>query len=320
MVLCCTNCCAEVSDLPHEPLSSDVAMTELTELTGVGPASAKELRQQGVSSIEELAQADPDGLSVPTGNIKTLIGRAKQEAIVSDTMTDVLDDYQTQTFSQVGLDGLDDAMGGGWEAGTLGLVYGKSGKGKSQLAFSSMVQAASEGPVVYLQTENQSLSIAERLASMAEDAGVLDNIVRFEAYDIEDQFQTYNKIEQEFDELSLLVIDSFTGQFRVTDRFQGRQNLGERSDAIGQHLRKLGEMARSYNCPIVLTGQVYPEPEAYGQGDKIWGGEKLRHFVSYYVRLSEGQGELKKATLQNHPGRDEQEVQFHIDSDGLSEV
>lgn len=295
-------------------------MSDLTEITGIAGSTAKSLREQGVNSIEELAEADPEEVDVPTGNASTLIQRAKQRAIISKSAADLLDEFGDTQYLSTGVDDLDEVMGGGWEDETIGVVYGQSGRGKSQLAFSSMVTAASEGTVVYIQTEMQSKSIAQRLADLADDVEVLDNITFYEAYSVADQYNTYEKAVEEHEDISLLVVDSFTAQFRMTDEYSERSDLSARSTELGRHLRRLGEIARRFEMPVVMTGQVYPSPSQYDNGDNLWGGEKMRHFVSYFVRMSSGQGELVKASLENHPGRSEDEVQINITGDSLDGV
>lgn len=292
-------------------------MSELTSVPGIGPGVADSLTEQGVETIEDLAEADPDEISVPTGNASTLISRANQRTISSKSMADLLTEYEDQQYCPTGVDNLDRVLDGGWEAETIAVIYGKSGKGKTQVAFSSMTEAASEGSVVYIQTELQSKSIADRISNLADDPSDLEHITFYEAYDIEDQFNTYQKAVEEHDEIGLIVIDSFTAQFRMTDQFSGRQNLGDRSEAMGKHLRKLGKIARKEKVPILMTGQVYPQPEAYGRSDKLWGGEKMKHFVSYFVRMSSGQGELVSAELENHPGKAEDEISINITDKGL---
>jgi len=300
-------------------------MGDLQSIPGIGEGVEKRLRQQGVEDIEELANSDPDEISVPTGNTATLISRANQRTISTQTASEMLDQYGETGYVSTGVELLDGVLGGGWEDETVGIPYGQSGKGKTQLVLSSIVQAAAEGPAVYVQTEMQSRSVSQRLYSIAmdteEDADdILDNIHFYEAYSIEDQYATYQKIEEDHSDLEFIVVDSFTAQFRVADDLQGRQNLGSRSKEIGRHLKKVASMARTYSIPVALTGQVYPTPEAYGKSDKLWGGEKLRHFVSYFIRMSSGQGELVESSLENHPGHEEQSILINITSDGLDGV
>lgn len=295
---------------------------QLTEIPGIAGATAKKLKQQGIPDAETLADADPAEVEVPTGNASTLVSRASQATITSESAGDLLARFEEKDYYPTGVMGLDDAMDGGFEAGTIALVYGKSDTGKSQLAFSGMAEGAvDELNVVYLGTEMQSDSISDRLYRMAgENKQALANISMYEAYSVGEQYETYESIEQDFDDIDLFIIDSFTAQFRVTDDFAGRENLGDRSEVMGKHLRKIGQMTRSYECATVMTGQVYGSPDAYSRQDTPWGGEKMKHFVSYYVRMSEGQGNLKQATLENHPGRPETEVDLTITNTGLDDV
>lgn len=301
--------------------------SELTSIRGIAGGTAKQLKEQDVETIDDLADADPENLDLSTGNAETLVQRANRQTITSKTAADLLDEYGETKWASTGVDELDEILGGGWEAETIGVTYGKSGKGKSQLLFSTLIESAAEGSVAYLQTELQSKSIAERLMNMAEaryDATelteVMDNIKFYEAYDHEDQFDTYQKIREDHDELELLVIDSFTAQFRMTNDFGDRSTLSARSDEIGRHLKYLGKTAREMSIPIVMSGQVYPEPEAYGKGDKLWGGEKMKHFVSYFVRMSTGKGELVEAELENHPGKTEEDLLINIGDEGLEGI
>jgi RecA/RadA recombinase len=295
-------------------------MPDTSEITGVGESVADRLRQQGIETVEELADADADDISVPTGNIETLIQRARQETISSKSANDLLSEYENTTYLSTGVEMLDDVLDGGWESGMIAMVYGKSGRGKSQVAFSTLTEASSEGSVAYIQTEMQSKSIAQRIQNLSSEGSDLDNISIYEAYSVEDQFSTYDSVREDHDNLEAIVIDSFTAQFRMTDEYDDRSTLSARSSAIGRHLRKLGKIARTYDIPILLTGQVYPSPEAYGKGDNLWGGEKLKHFVSYFLRMSSGQGELVEASLENHPGKSEESVLLNISNNGIEGV
>lgn len=292
-------------------------MTELTTVQGIAGATAQDLKDQGIETAEDLAQVDPDSIDVPTGNVKTLVSRAKQITIASKSAKDLLDEYGTIEPQPTGVDGLDESLGGGYEPETIGLIYGKSGMGKTQLVFTSLAEAASEGTVVYIQTEMQSKSIAERLVSIAGGPDVLENITIYEAYSVEDQYSTYQKAIDENDDISLLVVDSFTAQFRMSGDYDGRKKLGDRSADLGKHLRYLGSASRKEGLPILLVGQIYDSPDMYSKGDTPWGGEKMKHFVSYFIRLSSGKGELNTLTVENHPGKGESEVSILIDDDGV---
>ena len=296
-------------------------MVSLTDITGVGSKTADTLKENGITTVDELAVAEPSDINgVSEAKAIKIVRRATQETITTKTAADLLDEFNSQTYASTGIGELDEAMSGGWEAETIGLVYGKSDTGKTQVIFSSMGETAAEGTVVYLMTELQSKSIAERLRSLSREVDHLDNIHIYEAFDVDEQYECYHAIEEDHEHIDLLVIDSFTAQFRMTDRFDGRENYGERSAEMGRHLRKLGKVARVYQTPVVLTGQVYATPDAFGKGDNPWGGEKMLHFVSYYLRMSEGEGTLKKATVENHPGIEETTLRLRIEDEEIVAV
>lgn len=293
-------------------------MPDLTEIRGVASKTASTLNDSGIETVEELADAEPpdiDGMSEKKAN--KIIRRASQKTITSKTASDLLEEYNDQEYASTGVDTLDEVLDGGWEPETIGMIYGKSGTGKTQVVFSSMSAASSEGPVIYLMTEIQSKSIAERLRNLASKVDDLSNIYIYEAHDVDEQYDAYQAIGEDFDEIDLFVVDSFQAQFRMNEAFEGRENLGERSKAMGKHLREIGRMSRVFQCPVILTGQVYESPEMFSGPEDLYGGQKMEHFVSYFVRMSHGDGNLRKAALENHAGIQEDEVQIRIENEEL---
>lgn len=296
-------------------------MPDLTDITGVASATQAKLNEEGVSSIDDLAASEPSDIeTVSEAKARKIIRRAKQHQISSKTAADLLDEYRDQEYISTGVDALDVVLGGGWEPETIGLIYGSSGTGKTQVLFSSLGTASSGGTVVYLMTEMQSKSIADRLKNLSGHVDDLENIHIYEAHDVDEQYESYLAIGEDFDEIDLFVVDSFTAQFRMNPEFDGRQNLGDRSAEMGRHLREIGEMSRVFQCPVVMTGQVYENPDAWGKSDNPYGGQKMEHFVSYFVRMTEGEGVLKEAALENHPGKEEDSVKLKIEDDGLEEA
>lgn len=296
-------------------------MPDLADLTGVGPATEGKLASEGIETVEELAEADPSSMEeVSQAKATKLVRRASQQLIQSQTAAEMLEEFEDQEYRSTGIDELDEVLGGGWEPETIGMIYGQSGTAKTQVLFSTMGAVASEGPVVYLMTETQSKSIADRIRSLASEVDSLENIHIYEAYDVDDQYESYLKIGEEHDEIALLVVDSFTAQFRMNERFDGRENLGDRSAEMGRHLREIGEMARVYRCPVVMTGQVYESPDAWGDSDRIYGGQKMEHFVSYFVQMSNAEGTLREASLENHPGIEESSVKLSVGEESIEGV
>ena len=293
-------------------------MADLSNIGGVGAKTETKLREAGIESVEELAEAKPEDIEdIGENKAQKIIRRAGQETITSKTASDLLDEYEKQDYISTGVDAIDGILDGGWEPETVGMVYGQSGTGKTQLLFSTMAEASSEGTVVYLMTEVQSKSIAERLKELSNHVDDLSNIHIYEAHDVDEQYESYEHIGREFDEIDLLVIDSFTAQFRMNEKFDGRENLGDRSAEMGRHLRKISKMGRVFQMPVVMTGQVYESPDMFGKDDELYGGQKMEHFVSYFVRMRYGDGNLRKASLENHAGIAEDEVQVRIEEEEI---
>lgn len=65
-----------------EELQKPATITELTEVSGVGPSRAKKLNKAGIGSAEELSEADPDVIakktSISRGTTKNLIREAQK--------------------------------------------------------------------------------------------------------------------------------------------------------------------------------------------------------------------------------------------------
>lgn len=290
---------------------------ELEEIQGIGGSTASRLQDQGIDTVQDLADADSNEVSVPTGNADTLIQRARMHTIDRTDASELSASYEEKEYLSTGIDGLDDILDGGLEPGTVGTIYGQSGTGKSQVCFKALAHNAAEGPVVYIDTEGQSDSIAERFQDMVDDPSHLANIIIFRPLDdADDLYQCYERAVAE--NPVLIVVDSFNGPFRMDGDLQGRENYGVRGEQMRKHIRRVRKIVRRHDIPVLFTGQVYEGVDMFDKADYMYGSNQLEHVVSYFIRMSEGQGELKKAQLENHPGRPEGEVQMHIAQEDIT--
>jgi meiotic recombination protein DMC1 len=104
-------------------------------------------------------------------------------------------------------------------------------------------------------------------------------------------------------EYRLLIVDSIMNLFRGD--FQGRGELNDRQQKLGQHLRKLVEYAEEFNLTVFLTNQVQSDPGATfmaTDGRKPIGGHVLAHASSTRVLLRKGRGEERVAKVVDSPG------------------
>jgi RecA/RadA recombinase len=301
---------------------------EPQDLTGVGQVTYHDkLKPAGYETIDDIAKASVDDLidaGLGSKKAENIHRRANREAVILQSGKDVQEEYDNKSYVTTGIDLLDDVLGGGWEEGFLVTLSGESSSGKTQVAFYSMVSAveATGKPAVYIETEPNRYR-PERLRSLANKDDTQEQIYRIKAYDLSKQKLAYEKIQDHFDEISLVVVDSFTARFRLSDQFEGRGTLSERSQEMRAHLSRLEQLSEELKVPILLTAQIYGDPSGFGGGPSVYGGSLMQHTVSCFVRMSSSSGNLKEAQLRGHPGRADQEIQINIGKnqlEGMKEV
>lgn len=278
---------------------------ELTDLKGVGPVAVERMNEAGVANIDDLAQADPEQLAstgMSESKAEKLIRRAKKQGVVIQTGTQAFEEYENKVRVTTGMGIVDNVLEGGWGRGDIVGISGESGAGKTQLVFHSLVRAAEQTgkPAIYIETERNRFS-PKRLRQFSDDESTLELIHKLSAYDLDQQELAYQKVCDHYDEVSLVVVDSFTANFRLSDEFEGRGSLSSRSDHIARHLRGLGQIADTLDAPVLITAQVYGNPSAYGAATATYGGSLFHHTVNFFVHLSNGQGTLSQAAITHHP-------------------
>lgn len=302
---------------------------ELGDLKGVGRKTEEQLNEAGINSLNDLAKASVDDLTSLGGfsesKAEKLIGRAKENALIVQTGDEVVNEYDSKNKIPSGIEPLDSAIGGGFQQGHIVGLSGGSNTGKTQLCFQTMVNAVEEtgNPAVYIETEPHRYE-PERLRSLASSTATQENIFRIKAYDLEKQVSAYKRTmripEQldDVDDISVVCVDSFNSAFRLSDKFDGRGSLSERSTEFGKHLRTLVDMVETLDVPSLLTLQVYGNPSAYGSSVRTYGGELVNHTLTYMVKMSDAEANMKQAKIQGHTGRGEQEVYLSIQDSSIT--
>lgn len=136
---------------------------------------------------------------------------------------------------------------------------------------------------------------------------VNENILYLRAHNSEQQNDYLVNLAESFatGEYRLLIVDSILNLFRSD--YQGRGELNERQQKLGQHLRKLAEFAEEFNVTVFMTNQVQSDPGASAlfagaDGRKPVGGHVLAHASATRVLLRKGRGEERVAKLMDSPG------------------
>jgi len=309
----------------------------IEDLSGVGQAVLNKLIDAGYSSLEAIAVASPQDLSVAAGIPLTTAQRIIKEArdaldIRFKTALEVKKERMNVrkiTTSSQALDGL---LGGGIETRTMTELFGEFGSGKTQIChqISVNVQLPPEkgglsGKAVYIDTEGTFRW--ERIEAMAKAAGLdpdtaMDNIYYMRAINSDHQIAIGDDL-QEFiaknPSVKVVIVDSVTSHFRA--EYTGRENLAARQQKLNKHLHQLTRLAEIYDLAVIITNQVMARPDMfYGDPTVAVGGHTLYHVPGIRVQLKKSRGNKRIARIVDAPHLPEGEVVFAITEEGIRDA
>ena len=208
---------------------------------------------------------------------------------------------------------LDDLLGGGIECGTITMLYGEAGSGKSNLCLQATRESASNGKkVAFIDSEGISL---ERLSQMCEKdydfKKTLDNVLFFCPKSLEDQEKIINDVLK-LEDVGLVVIDTINLFYRI--------NLEDDKDVtMRSFLRQMANLqmaAREKGIFVLLAGQVYTDKN----GEiKPFTHRETDHMVKTVLKLEKnGQMGKRNAVVMKHRSQPEGKTSvFKITSNGL---
>ena len=307
----------------------------LEDLPGVGPATAKKLREFGFRTIESVAMATLREL------MQAGIGEQRAEKIINAarscislqfvTAEELLKMRESVERLTTGSKNLDALLGGGLETQTITEFYGEFGSGKSQLCMQLCVnvQLPPEmgglgGGALYIDSEHTFRT--ERIVQMAKHVGLdpkeaVKNIVYAEAYTSDHQMFLLEQADEVIKEnnIRLIVIDSLTALFR--SEYVGRESLAERQQKLNKHMHRLIRLARAFNAVAAVTNQVMAKPDVF-YGDVVHpiGGHIVAHTSHTRIFLRKTRGPVRIARLVSSPYLPEGEALFKITENGIEDV
>ncbi|KUO40168.1 MAG: DNA repair and recombination protein RadA [Candidatus Hadarchaeum yellowstonense] len=310
-----------------------MAMVELEELEGVGPAIAEKLRSAGYDSIESIAVATAGDLmeaaEIGLRVAMKVINSAREASKMGyEKALEVLERRKHLGRITTGSQLLDKIIGGGIETQGVTEFFGEFGSGKSQIAHQLCVnvqlppeQGGLSGKAVYIDTENTFRP--ERISQMAMALGedpqkILDGIYVARAHTTDHQMLLAEKAAEiaKNDGVRLLVIDSLTALFRT--EYCGRGALAERQQKLGRHIAELHKLAELNDMAVFVTNQVQARPDVFfGDPTKPVGGHVLGHAVTARVYLRKGKANMRTAQLVDHPGLPPESATFQITEAGI---
>lgn len=295
---------------------------ELTDLGGVGSGTKEKFGKMGIETLDDLAEADPSvvndhDVSISESRMEGFINKAGQHTVQIMSGDDVTEKYETRGKIKSGIPQLDEKLAGGFAEQSIVAVGGGTGSGKTQLAFFMCGQAVMQtgAPALYIETEPDRYR-GHRVREMF-DESVQSKIHKIEAHSLDQQKMAYRAAKDQMDELSFVVVDSFTSRFRLSEEFDGRDKLGERNQEFRQHLNLIEDMAKEASVPVLLNCQIYANPTQYGGSSVIYGSSLMMHMVAFVLMMKGKSGQLTRLQCQNHPRTGDFETILQITEDGL---
>lgn len=214
----------------------------------------------------------------------------------------------------LGCSQFDRLLGGGIERGSVTLLYGEAGAGKTNVCLQLARNVAINGDkVAYIDSEGLSSDRLTQVFAGHEDA--MKNLLVFQVHSFEEQSDRIDKIEKlaAVGAISLVVIDSLTMYYRLN-----HENTAARNDFIRQ-TEVLLNMARKYEIAIMATSQVYANLQ--NGGVEFLGGHALHHNAKTIIRLDKRTEGRRNAVIMKHRSLPEgRSAMYRITETGIEDV
>lgn len=302
----------------------------ISDLPGVGAATAEKLISGGYDNVMSIAVATPGELvnasGVTESAARKMINAARDNLEMGfSTGEELLEKRQRVRRIRTGSSNFDNMLHGGFESGAISECFGQYGSSKTQIAHILCVncQVDDETAVaVYIDTENTFRP--ERIIQIAKGAGldpdkVLKNIRVARAFNSDHQMLLAEKVEElvrNGDNIKLVVVDSLTAHFRA--EFVGRGTLADRQQKLNKHMHVLAKVADMHNVCVYVTNQVMSKPDAFfGDPTEAIGGNIVAHNSTFRIYLRKGKKGTRVAKLVDSPNLPDSECVYEVTENGI---
>jgi DNA repair protein RadA len=320
---------------------STVVDLEIQDIEGVGPTTAKKLKEAGIISVMDLAVTSADELAVDLNSSKDTAAafimaaqRLLRESNILEkefvTAESALEKRKSLMRCSTGSRALDELLLGGIETQAVTEFYGEFGSGKSQICHTLAALAPQpkesgglNGGVIYIDTEGTFRP--ERLNQIArarelEPSHVLKNVAVCKVYNsshLELIIKDLGKYVNDFN-AKLVIIDSIISLHRA--EFTGRGTLADRQQRLNGLLHKVIRLAEIFNIAVVITNQVQSSPDTFfGDPTKAAGGNVIGHASTYRIYLRKS-GENRTAKMIDSPYHPYSDAKFTLNEKGTDDL
>ncbi|MBS3119406.1 DNA repair and recombination protein RadA [Candidatus Woesearchaeota archaeon] len=318
----------------EEPARKQEKETLITDLPGVGAATAEKMVAAGYDNVMAIAVASPGELieaaGVTEAASRKMISAARDALSMGfESGEEIMKRREKVRKISTGSKNFDALLGGGFETSAITECFGEFGSGKTQLAHILSVQVQKQFPesvAVYIDTENTFRP--ERIKTLAEAIGLdptkaLKNVKVARAYNSDHQMLLVDKVEELIKNqklnVKIVVVDSLTAHFRA--EFVGRGTLADRQQKLNRHMHALMKLADIYNLSVYVTNQVMAKPDIFfGDPTQAIGGHIVAHASTFRIYMRKGKKGSRVAKLIDSPSLPEGEANFYLEADGLRDT
>lgn len=214
----------------------------------------------------------------------------------------------------LGCQAFDDLLGGGIEKGSVTLIYGEAGAGKTNICLQLAYNVIKEGKkVAYVDAEGLS---TDRIDQIFGGEDLANNILIFQVHNFDEQSDRVDKVvrlSEAKDILGLVIIDSMTMYYRLNhDDVQTRNDFVRQTEA-------LLNLARKNDVPVLITSQVYTNLSTGGV--EFLGGHTMYHNAKTIIRLDKKSNGVRTAVIMKHRSLPEgRHANYRITATGIGDV
>lgn len=318
---------------PKEAKEEKKHSESVTDLPGIGPATAEKLSESGYDTMLSIAVASPGEMVEIAGVSEAVARKMIQAARASLEMGFESGDQLLKRREKVvrlstNSKEFDTLLAGGFESGAISECFGQYGSSKTQIAHQLCVNLQRQFPgsiAVYIDTENTFRP--ERIKEIANGAGldgteVLKNIKVARAYNSDHQMLLAEKVEdlvKQGNDVKLVIVDSLTAHFRA--EFVGRGTLADRQQKLNKHMHTLAKVAEMNNAIVYVTNQVMSKPDQFfGDPTEAIGGHIVGHNSTFRLYLRKGKKGTRVAKLIDSPNLPDGEATFIVTTEGIQDA
>ena len=169
----------------------------------------------------------------------------------------------------------------------INCIYGPASSGKTTLALMTAIEAAKNGRVLFIDTENGfSLDRFKQLAGQDYEK-LLEKIFIIKVGSFEDQCKKVQQALKIADKFNLIIVDSLSVHYRKEIHRDAKKTNNE----LSQQMQIFSQITQDYKIPVLLTNQVYDNMDTNER--TMVGGNMMKNWSKKLIELSINPRKLK---------------------------